>query len=108
MRTRSSTRLFPSFLSFPPHDSPLRIESFFSTLYQRYEERFVIGAPLLADRGITKRLEWAPESPVFARDELESARWPQIDFGPRLATGVVVKSKGKKRAKDIGTHKEPR
>jgi hypothetical protein len=37
---------------FPPEDSLLRLDKFFPTLYQRYEERFVYGAPLLADRGM--------------------------------------------------------
>jgi hypothetical protein len=34
---------------FPSSDSPLHLSNFFQTLYQRYEERFVYGAPLLAD-----------------------------------------------------------
>ena len=50
---------------FPPNDSPLNFKRFFSTLYQRYEERYVYGAPDL--KSITQRLEWAPESPVFDR-----------------------------------------
>jgi hypothetical protein len=72
------------FQGFPPEDSSLRLERFFQTLYQRYEERFVYGAPLLADRGITSRLEWAPESPVFARTEIGAASWPELDFVPRI------------------------
>ena len=48
------------FPGFPPDDSPLRLEPFFQTLYRRYEERFVYGAPLLADRGLTTRLQWDP------------------------------------------------
>jgi hypothetical protein len=70
---------------FPPIDSPLHLNDFFRTLYQRYEERFVYGAPLLADRGVTPRLEWDPESPVFLREGLEAKDWPQLDFSPRLA-----------------------
>ena len=50
---------------FPPPDSPLRLENFFQTLYQRYEERFVFGAPLLAERGLTNRLEWSAQSPIL-------------------------------------------
>lgn len=42
--------------AFPPLDSPLYLSDFFRTLYQRYEERFVYGAPLLADRGVTTRV----------------------------------------------------
>lgn len=71
--------------SFPPDDSLLRVERFSSTLYARYDERFVYGAPALADRGITPRLEWAPASPVFAPRMLDAASWPVLDFEPRLA-----------------------
>jgi hypothetical protein len=70
---------------FPPENSPLRLEKFFKTLYQRYEERFVFGAPLLVDRGITPRLEWAAASPVFNPDVLLHASQPELDFAPRLA-----------------------
>jgi hypothetical protein len=73
------------FPGFPPDDSPLRLEPFFQTLYQRYEERFVYGAPLLADRGLTTRLQWDPNSPVFTREELGAVAWPKLDFEPRLA-----------------------
>jgi hypothetical protein len=73
------------FPGFPPDDSPLRLELFFQTLYQRYEERFVYGAPLLADRGLTTRLQWDPNSPVFTREELGAVAWPKLDFEPRLA-----------------------
>jgi hypothetical protein len=72
------------FPGFPPEDSPLRLERFFQILYQRYEERFVYGAPLLADRGITPRFEWAPESPIFTRTEIDAETWPELDFAPRL------------------------
>jgi hypothetical protein len=72
---------------FPPEDSPLLLSSFFQTLYQRYEERFVYGAPLLADRGITPRYEWDPESPVFERTTLGSKDWPRLDFEARVARG---------------------
>jgi hypothetical protein len=71
---------------FPPKESLLRLENFFPTLYQRYEERFVYGAPLLADRGITPRLEWAPDSPIFNRDDLSASTWPQLDFQPRISS----------------------
>ena len=43
---------------FPPDDSTVHFDRFFSTMYRRYDERFVVSAPLLADR--TRRLEWAP------------------------------------------------
>lgn len=76
------------FGSFPPIDSPLHLDNFFRTLYQRYEERFIYGAPLLADRGFTSRFEWAPESPVFSRDAPDAKNWPLLDFEPRLAAAI--------------------
>lgn len=72
--------------SFPPLDSPLLLQNFFKTLYERYDERFVYGAPSLADRGFTTRLAWDAESPVFARNSLEASSWPMLDFEPRLAS----------------------
>jgi hypothetical protein len=66
------------FEGFPALNSPLHHAKFFQTLYQRYEERFVYGAPLLAERGVTTRFEWAPESPVFEN--------PLVDFTPRVAS----------------------
>jgi hypothetical protein len=45
----------------------------------------VYGAPLLADRGLTTRVQWDSDSPVFTRTELGAATWPQLDFEPRLA-----------------------
>lgn len=62
---------------FPTEDSPLHIERFFSTLYQRYEERFVYGAPNL--KSVTSRLEWAPDSPALA------ATGARLDYEVRLA-----------------------
>lgn len=61
--------------NYPEDSSPLRFERFFETLYLRYDERFVTGAPDLASR--TRRLEWDKESPAFA--DLS------IDYEPRLA-----------------------
>jgi hypothetical protein len=69
------------FSDFPLATSALRLEHFFQTLYLRYEERFVYGAPLLADRGITLRLDWDAESPAFN----PSAGVPTLDFTPRIA-----------------------
>lgn len=48
---------------FPPSDSRIRLESFFDTLYQRYDERYVVGAPQLRAR--TRRNVWAPDSPAL-------------------------------------------
>jgi hypothetical protein len=68
---------------FPPHDSPLRLEQFFQTLYLRYEERYLYGAPEL--RAITQRLAWSPASPVFSPAESETGEFPALDYDPRLA-----------------------
>ncbi len=66
------------FAGFPHNHSALHHGKFFQTLYQRYEERFIYGAPLLAERGITTRFAWAPDSPAFDGAEL--------DYVPRLAS----------------------
>ena len=68
---------------FPPHDSPLRLEQFFQTLYLRYEERYLFGAPDL--KSVTRRLEWAPESPVFDHTQIGHESHPQLDYEARLA-----------------------
>jgi hypothetical protein len=67
---------------FPPPDSPLRIEEFFQSLYLRYEERYVFGAPEL--QTITRRLEWAPESPAFDPAITHPDNVPELDFEVRL------------------------
>ena len=48
---------------FPPGNSAVHFHRFFSTMYRRYDERYVVSAPLLAER--TRRLEWSPDSPAF-------------------------------------------
>ena len=48
---------------YPEKESSLRIEKFFSTLYLRYDERFVTSAPDLASK--TRRLEWSEDSPAL-------------------------------------------
>lgn len=67
--------------SFPKHDSPLRIENFFETMYLRYDERFVYAAPDL--KKVTERIEWAPDSPVFS--EMSETPTPALNFAPRLS-----------------------
>src|SRR5262245_45620266 len=69
---------------FPPSDSPLQLEQFFQTLYLRYEERYLYGAPEL--RAVTQRLAWSPTSPVFGHAESEASGFPALDYAPRLAT----------------------
>jgi len=71
--------------AFPSQRSPLHLSRFFTTIYQRYDERFVVGAPILSKRGITKRAEWSSNSPVFKRILLDGQLWPQLDFSPRLS-----------------------
>jgi hypothetical protein len=68
---------------FPPAESPLYWNRFFTTLYQQYDERFVFGAPSLASR--TRRRTWSSESPVFHTSEGETARWPLLDYPPRIS-----------------------
>jgi hypothetical protein len=65
--------------SFPPSTSPLRLEQFFSTLYLRYDERYVYSAPLLKSE--TRRIEWSQHS-----DALNPARSViKPDYEPRIA-----------------------
>jgi len=66
---------------FPPEDSPLRFEQFFSTLYLRYDERFVYSAPDL--KKVTSRIEWSGNSPVFEKESLK-IDYPDLDFEPRV------------------------
>jgi hypothetical protein len=73
------------FEKFPASTSLLHHTQFFSTLYRRYDERFVLGAPLLADRGITIRREWSPDSPLLLRSSLDASTWPKLDFDARVA-----------------------
>ena len=71
----SGDALHQLFDAFPPANSPLRLSSFFDTLYARYDERFVVSAPDLAST--TRRLDWDPASPGL---EL-----PGLDFAVRTA-----------------------
>ena len=48
---------------FPSADSRISFKGFFDTLYQRYDERYVVGAPRLQSR--TRRTAWAADSPAF-------------------------------------------
>lgn len=64
---------------YPEPASPLRFESFFETLYLRYDERFVTSAPDLASR--TRRLEWAAESPAL--------KDLNVDFQARIAADQI-------------------
>ena len=63
---------------FPPPESPIRLERFFSTLYARYDERFVFAAPVLGK--VTRRLVWSRESPIF----LAGSMAERLDYEPRV------------------------
>ena len=65
--------------TYPAEGSPLRLEQFFELLYLRYDERFVYAAPDL--KSVTRRLEWAPESPAFQSEE----GYPNIDYPLRCS-----------------------
>jgi hypothetical protein len=67
-----------SLLEYPPPDSAIRIGTFFKSLYNRYEERFVLNAPSL--KGTTERRFWAPESPALLPGGLPS----KIDYSSRV------------------------
>ena len=63
---------------FPPADSRIDFDGFFDTLYRRYDERYVVGAPRLQSR--TRRVAWAADSPAFLD-------WPaisELDYEVRL------------------------
>lgn len=66
------------FMGFPPSESALHVSRFFPSLYEQYDERFVFGAPTLANR--TRRREWSPASPAF--NEAINAR---LDYQVRLS-----------------------
>ena len=71
--------------SFPPCDSPLRVERFFDTIYRKYDERFVFAAPIFANRNITPRLEWASDSPVFQDSpDLKCLQGRDLDYSARV------------------------
>ena len=76
MRQGTAGRLMTG---FPSADSPLHIKNFFTTLYRRYDERFVYGAPNL--KSVTQRLEWSPESSALVGNAD-----PLLDYEVRLAS----------------------
>lgn len=80
-------RVGESLNDFPTPDGQLRFERFFETLYRRYDERFVLGAPDLT--GTTFRRMWSPESPAFQPPSLPTSRsLDGMDFEPRIGTGT--------------------
>ncbi len=64
--------------SFPASDSPTNFKRFFETMYQRYDERYVVSAPQLAKT--TRRLTWSPNSPAF-----ESEAFSTLDYRVRVS-----------------------
>ena len=64
---------------FPPPDSRINFASFFETLYRRYDERYVVGAPRLESR--TRRVVWAADSPA-----LQDVPMSNLDYKIRADT----------------------
>jgi len=72
--------------SYPQSDSPLRVERFFSTIYKRYDERFVFAAPSFVRLRLTPRIVWDARSPVFERSLLSKhLEVSELDYEPRVA-----------------------
>lgn len=71
--------------TYPPLDSPLHFDRFFSSIYQQYDLRFVYGAPNLA--GMTRRLAWDPDSPAISHECIAGIE-------PRIASarGIPIES----------------
>lgn len=65
--------------AFPGTDSAIHFNRFFQTLYQRYDERYVVSAPLLAKR--TRRLTWSSDSPAFQDRVLDG-----LDYAVRISS----------------------
>jgi hypothetical protein len=65
------------YADFPGINSALRFDGFFASLYRTYDLRFVYAAKLL--QKVTRRLEWAADSPAFAVDALAT-------FMPRIGS----------------------
>lgn len=63
---------------YPPRGSAIHFDQFVDTIYRRYDERYVVSAPLLARR--TRRLEWSGDSPAFDAEPLQ-----RLDYRPRVA-----------------------
>ena len=61
---------------YPLESSPLHFGNFLTTIYTKYDERFVYAAPVLKSK--TRRLEWDSDSPAFSEIESE-------EFSFRLA-----------------------
>ena len=75
--------------SFPPKESPLRVERFLDTIYRRYDERFVFAAPKFVTRKVTPRIEWDASSPLFDVDvQAELGEMPELDYEPRISSGT--------------------
>ena len=71
------------FAAFPKSDSPLHLDRFFQTMYLRYEERFLLGAPDL--KAVTRRHEWSPQSPALDASKIDFASYPTLAYEVRMA-----------------------
>jgi hypothetical protein len=81
--------------TFPPKDSTVNLEHFFSVLYTRYEERYVIAAPSIKHR--TRRCEWDVDSPAFKFGQ-PGGLPGRPDYTPRLADPARRKRRGRASA----------
>jgi hypothetical protein len=68
--------------TYPSIESPLRIERFFQTLYDRFDERYVYSAPDL--KSVTRRREWLPESSLFDKSIAGSLPVTAPDYEARI------------------------
>lgn len=71
---------------FPREDSRILLRNFFSTLYLRYDERFVYGAPDL--KRVTQRGCWAEDSPAFDIGQPGGLPHFPTSYEPRLAEAM--------------------
>jgi hypothetical protein len=68
---------------FPRGDSRILLRDFFATLYLRYDERYVYGAPDL--KRVTRRRFWSEDSPAFSAGAPGGLPHLPTGYEPRLA-----------------------
>ena len=72
--------------TYPPEESPLRVERFFERIYRCYDDRFVFAAPIFATRNVTPRIAWDAGSPLLGEDlRAELGEVPELDYEPRVS-----------------------
>lgn len=70
-------------VGFPPEDSRILLRNFFSTLYLRYDERFVYGAPDL--KPVTRRRFWTNDAPALVAGGPSGLPRLPVGYEPRTA-----------------------